>query len=93
MADNHSLTCVGLTYGRRRIDWPVVAAVPEACATWTSFSLDSMAEAQYCELASCTVFAAGRSGGCPWCSEVKANLKISLKRAHNFLGGCFRIGS
>ena len=57
MADDRALTCVGLTYGRRRIDWPVVAVVPEACATWTSFSLDSMAEAQYCELASCTVFA------------------------------------
>ncbi|MEA5423948.1 hypothetical protein [Synechococcus sp. CCY9202] len=65
MADDRSLTCVGLTYGRRRIDWLVVAAVPEACATWTSFSLDSMAEAQYCELASCTVFAQDGPGAVP----------------------------
>jgi hypothetical protein len=56
MADDEALTCVGLTYRRQRIDWPVVVAEPEACATWTSFLVDSMADRSYQEIDSVTVF-------------------------------------
>jgi hypothetical protein len=56
MADDQALTCVGLTYQRRRIEWPVVCCQPEPFATWTSFRVDSMAEETYRELANITVF-------------------------------------
>ncbi len=56
MADDQALTCVGLTYQRRRIEWPVVGASPEPFATWTSFRVDTMAEETYREHASITVF-------------------------------------
>ncbi|MDM7952728.1 MAG: hypothetical protein QUV07_05880 [Cyanobium sp. CZS 25K] len=56
MADNQSLTCVGLTYQSRRIEWPVAASDPEPFATWTSFRVDSMADDTYRESASITVF-------------------------------------
>jgi hypothetical protein len=56
MADDQALTCVGLTYQRRRIEWPVFGSDPEPFATWTAFRVDSMAEATYRELASITVF-------------------------------------
>ncbi len=56
MADDQALTCVGLTYQRRRIEWPVVAADPEPFATWTSFRVDTMADDNYREMSSITVF-------------------------------------
>jgi hypothetical protein len=56
MADDQALTCVGLTYQRRRIEWPVVATDQEPFATWTSFRIDSMAEDTYLETSSITVF-------------------------------------
>lgn len=56
MADDQALTCVGLTYQRRRIEWPVLAASQEPFATWTSFRVDSMAEHTYQETCSITVF-------------------------------------
>lgn len=56
MADDQSLTCVGLTYQRRRIEWLIAASDPEPFATWTSFRVDSMADDTYQEHASITVF-------------------------------------
>jgi hypothetical protein len=40
-ADDTSLTCVGLTYGGQRIDWPILSSDPEAVATWSRFHVDS----------------------------------------------------
>jgi hypothetical protein len=62
MADDHALTCVGLTYRRQRIEWPLLAQVPEELATWTDFQVDSMAESSYQELNSTTVFAVSEPG-------------------------------
>lgn len=58
MADDRSLTCVGLTYAKRRIEWPQLVSVAEECATWTAFHIDPMAEESYQELTSITVFGA-----------------------------------
>lgn len=56
MADDHALTCVGLTWRRQRIEWPLVSETPEDLATWTEFQIDSMAESSYQELNSLTMF-------------------------------------
>lgn len=56
MADDESLTCVGLTYQRRRIEWPLLRRAPEPCATWTWFEVDTMADPSYRERASIEVF-------------------------------------
>jgi hypothetical protein len=56
MADDLALTCVGLTYRGRRIEWPIQASQPEPFSTWTSFRVDSSAEHAYGELSSITVF-------------------------------------
>jgi hypothetical protein len=56
MADDHALTCVGLTWRRQRIAWPLVSEVQEKLATWTEFTIDSMAETSYQELNSTTLF-------------------------------------
>jgi hypothetical protein len=56
MADDEALTCVGLTYRRRRIDWAVQASRSEPCATWASFAVDAMADPPFQPLASSTVF-------------------------------------
>ena len=56
MADDLALTCVGLTWRGRRLEWPVRGNDPEPFATWTSFRVDSSAEASYGELANITVF-------------------------------------
>jgi hypothetical protein len=56
MADDQALTCVGLTYQRRRIEWPIAASDPEPFATWTAFRVDSMADDTYREHTSITVF-------------------------------------
>jgi len=44
MADQSSLTCVGLTYQRKRIDFPLLASSPGTTTTWTSFLVDSMSD-------------------------------------------------
>jgi hypothetical protein len=62
MADDHALTCVGLTYRRQRIEWPLVGEIPEPLATWTQFQVDSMAESSYQELNSTTLFAVNEPG-------------------------------
>ena len=56
MADDAALTCVGLTYQRRRIEWPLTRLTPEPCATWTSFEVDTMVDPSYLERARISVF-------------------------------------
>jgi hypothetical protein len=56
MADDEALTCVGLTYRRRRIDWLVSRSRSEPCATWGAFQVDAMADPSFQPLASTTVF-------------------------------------
>jgi hypothetical protein len=41
LADDTSLTCVGLTYAGRRIDWPLQQGEWAASATWSTFSVNS----------------------------------------------------
>ena len=56
MADDAALTCVGLTYQRRRIEWPLTRRTPEPSATWTWFEVDTMADPSYREHAKISVF-------------------------------------
>ncbi|MEB3263994.1 MAG: hypothetical protein VKJ66_06450 [Synechococcus sp.] len=44
LGDDASLTCVGLTYGGQRLDWPLVSVSPESVATWGRFRVDSQAD-------------------------------------------------
>ena len=44
LGDDASLTCVGLTYGGQRIDWPLRAIRPEPVATWGRFRVDTQAD-------------------------------------------------
>lgn len=45
-----TLTCVGLTYGGQRIDWPLQAERPEPSSTWTWFAVDPSSAQPYREL-------------------------------------------
>jgi hypothetical protein len=56
MADDEALTCVGLTYQRRRIEWPRLEGSPAPSATWISFEVDTMADPSYVERARISVF-------------------------------------
>lgn len=53
MADEEHMTCVGLTYNHRRIEWPVAAERGEGAADWTWFSIDSRQERPYRQLERC----------------------------------------
>jgi hypothetical protein len=44
LGDDAGLTCVGLTYGGQRLDWPLQSLSPEPMATWGRFRVDSQAE-------------------------------------------------
>ena len=44
LGDDASLTCVGLTYGGQRLDWPLRSRRFEPLATWGRFRVDSQAE-------------------------------------------------
>ena len=44
LGDDASLTCVGLTYGGQRLDWPLRSLNPEPMATWGRFRVDSQAD-------------------------------------------------
>jgi hypothetical protein len=44
LGDDASLTCVGLTYGGQRLDWPLQSLNPEPMATWGRFRVDSQAD-------------------------------------------------
>ena len=61
MADDRALTCVGLTYAKRRIEWPLLRSEAEECATWTAFRIDPMAEESFEELSCISVFGADRA--------------------------------
>jgi hypothetical protein len=61
MADDLALTCVGLTWRRQRIAWPLVSEQRETLATWTEFQMDAMAETSYQELNSTTLFSAAEA--------------------------------
>jgi hypothetical protein len=56
MADDQSLTCVGLTYKKRRIEWPLLKVEPEPFATWRSFRVDYSSETGHVEESCITVF-------------------------------------
>ena len=56
MAKDKDLTCVGLTYMNRRIEWPMQIIEKNRSANWTSFRADSLAENSYSELSRITVF-------------------------------------
>jgi hypothetical protein len=61
LADDASLTCVGLTYGGQRIEWPQAHRNPEPMATWSVFSVNTQAEVALSIEASQTVFLEGSS--------------------------------
>ncbi len=44
LGDDASLTCVGLTYGGQRLDWPLRSVSAEPMATWGRFRIDSKAD-------------------------------------------------
>ena len=47
MADEEQLTCVGLTYQRRRIDWQFTRVIANQFSTWSSFMVNSLTEPTY----------------------------------------------
>ncbi|EDY39332.1 hypothetical protein CPCC7001_2212 [Cyanobium sp. PCC 7001] len=50
LGGDDTLTCVGLTYGGQRIDWPLVSERPDQASTWTRFAVDPSSEHAYREL-------------------------------------------
>ena len=56
MAKDKDLTCVGLTYKNRRIEWPMQITDKKRSANWTSFRADSLVENSYSEISRITVF-------------------------------------
>ncbi|MFM7652048.1 MAG: hypothetical protein ACKO5M_03840 [Vulcanococcus sp.] len=44
LGDDASLTCVGLTYGGQRLEWPPQSLSSEPMATWGRFRVDSQAD-------------------------------------------------
>ena len=56
MAKDKDLTCVGLTYKNRRIEWPTQIVDKKRSANWIFFRADSLAEKSYSELSKITVF-------------------------------------
>jgi len=54
MADDECLTCVGLTYQRRRIDWPFTRITADLSSTWSSFMVDSIADPSFQRLSTIT---------------------------------------
>ncbi len=56
MAKDTDLTCVGLTYMNRRIEWPLQILDRKRSANWTSFRADSLAKNSYSERSQITVF-------------------------------------
>ena len=56
LADDLSLTCVGLTYGGQRIEWPQAHSNPEPMATWSLFTVDTQSDVALTVEASQTVF-------------------------------------
>jgi hypothetical protein len=63
LADDASLTCVGLTYSGQRLDWPLQALSPEPMATWSRFCVDSQAHQHLVVEDSLTLFASAAADG------------------------------
>lgn len=59
LGDDVSLTCVGLTYGGQRIDWPMATRSAEPTATWSRFRIDGQADPALRVEETRSVFAAG----------------------------------
>lgn len=47
LADDTAMTCVGLTYNNRRIDWPLEREDAQPSCDWAAFTVDSTAESPY----------------------------------------------
>lgn len=58
LGDDASLTCVGLTYGGQRLDWPLRSLSPEPMATWGRLRVDSQADESLVVEDCLTLFAA-----------------------------------
>ena len=58
LGDDASLTCVGITYGGQRLDWPLRSLSPEPMATWGRFRVDSQADPSLVVEDCLTLFAA-----------------------------------
>jgi hypothetical protein len=52
LADDTEMTCVGLTYNNRRIDWSLEREEPQSRCDWAWFTVDSTAECPYREIES-----------------------------------------
>ncbi|MFM7550913.1 MAG: hypothetical protein ACKO8I_19030 [Cyanobacteriota bacterium] len=63
LGDDASLTCVGLTYGGQRLDWPLRTLSPEPMATWARFRVDSQADHSLVVEDCVTLFAASPTEG------------------------------
>lgn len=56
MADDEDLSCVGLTYQRRRIEFPRQSEHPASTATWSSFRVDGMASPSFQRLSTISTY-------------------------------------
>ncbi|MCX5930365.1 MAG: hypothetical protein NTW83_00630 [Cyanobacteria bacterium] len=56
MADDDDLSCVGLTYQRRRIEFPRQAEDPAPSVTWSSFRVDGMADPSFQRLSTISTY-------------------------------------
>ncbi len=56
MADDPRLSCVGLTFRGRRIDFPIAERQPGRATGWTSFRVESTAETSFQRLSTITTF-------------------------------------
>jgi hypothetical protein len=56
MADDEDLSCVGLTYQRRRIEFPRQVEKPATTATWSSFRVDGMASPSFQRLSTISTY-------------------------------------
>jgi hypothetical protein len=65
LADDTKLTCVGITYGGRRIDWPLQQSRWGQSARWNEFTVDSKREQPLVIHSSQVVKTRGESAGAP----------------------------
>jgi hypothetical protein len=65
LADDTNLTCVGITYGGRRIDWPLKQSHWAQSARWNEFTVDSKREQPLVVHSSQVVKVRGGSEGDP----------------------------
>jgi len=58
LGDDASLTCVGITYGGQRLEWPPLSLSSEPMATWGRFRVDNQADHSLAVEDCLTVFSA-----------------------------------